>query len=94
MRVFPGIVSLNAGDGAEVLVDRAKVTFGEMAKIGPGHDLQEVAIKGGGDAVRVWGAGACRVQMIGINAGADSMHELLEGVASDGTPTRVRSEVA
>ena len=36
---FAGVVALNAGNRAEVLVDRAKVVIREMAEIGPRHDL-------------------------------------------------------
>lgn len=94
MWILAGVVSLHAGNGAEVFIDRAKVVVREMAQIRPGHDLKQIAIKRSGDAIRVWRAGAWRMEMVGIDAGADGVEEFFEVVATDRLSARVGSEIA
>ena len=65
-----------------------------MTEVRPGHDLEQVAIEGMRDAVCVGRAGAWWMQMIGIDAGADGVDELFEGVAADRSAAGVGSQVA
>ena len=89
-----GVVSLNAGKRAQVLVDRAKVIIGQIFQSGPGHDLKQVAIERRGDAACVRRTCTGRMEMVGIDAGANDLNEMIEGIAAYGEPGRVRSEVA
>ena len=94
MRILAGVVSLYAGNGAEVLVDCAKVVVREMAEVRPGHDLQEISIEWTRDAVCIGRAGARRMEVIGIDAGANGVEEMLEAIPADRFAAGIGSEVA
>lgn len=94
MSGFAGVIALDARDGAEILVDRAKVVIREMAEIGPGHYLQKVPVERWRDAVCVRRSGAWWMQLIGIDACADGVPELFKGVAANREATGVGRKVA
>ena len=86
---------LDAGDRAQILINRAQVVHGHALKFRPGHDLQEITVKGqrSGKAVRGNRGRARRMHMVQILAGLHDVEKLGKAAPTFRTPGLIRRQI-
>ena len=74
--------TLEAGDGAQERVDRFELKIRHVLKIGPRHNLEQIAVERKKETVGGYGGGACGMDMIQVFAGPYDLNEIRQRVAA------------